>query len=167
MIAQYRPEIARVAEETVVNLKELEGRIETLKGDLAALCSVIGHPAAAHLAVTPARLVSPTLGLGSVFGSALASPFGLGTPGTFGNVAPWANPYTTPFAAPFASQVPFGVAPFAGSYLPTLGSPIGVTPFAGIAPSLANAVPFQGIAPFGGIGSSLAPGITAPIGAFR
>lgn len=123
MIAQYRPEIARVAEQTVLGLKELETRLELLKNDLAALCTAVGHPPAAQLAVTPTRLLGgPVI---APFGVAHAGPIGaLGAPSPFATpvAAPWAaNPLATPFAS-----VPG--APVLGGF-PGIGSPGGVGAF--------------------------------------
>lgn len=96
MIAQYRPDIARVAEETVVNLKELENRLEIMKNELAWLCTSIGHPEAARLAATPVRAaynnpyalsIGATSALGGLYSlpqvpgvSPLAAQFGLVNP---------------------------------------------------------------------------------------
>lgn len=161
MIAQYRPEIARVAEETVVNLKGLETQIDTLKGDLAALCTVIGHPAAAQIAAAPARLVGPALGISPAFST--LGTFGIGNVGlgnlAFGNlgIAPWGTPYGV---SPFVGGVPFGVNPLVGGVPNTLG--LGLTPYA---PNLANTVPFSGLSPIAGIGG-IGNGIAGPVGPF-
>jgi hypothetical protein len=106
------PEIARVAEETVLNLKQLESRIEVLKNDLAHLCAAVGHPEAARLAVTPV----PWLRLGQ-----FASPYGnVGSFGPLGSISPYGNagvspyqgfgitPYSAPTPFPTAFATPFG-----------------------------------------------------------
>lgn len=127
MIAQYRPDIARVAEDTVLNLKELENRIEILKNDLAVLCTNIGHPEAARIAATPARwlgagygAVPTTLGpLGQVTPFAGVSPAMVpSVPPVTG--VPTVSPFGTPFASPFAS--PFVTSGFAQ---PGFGAPFG------------------------------------------
>jgi hypothetical protein len=123
MIAQYRPDIARVAEETVVNLKEMESRIDVLRSDLASLCTVLGHLAAAQVAVTPARLLPGSLGI-----SPLASTLGFGPPSPYQAVSPFAgagNPFgaatlfatgsPAPFANPFGSFASPWATPFAGN----------------------------------------------------
>ncbi|MCA1814333.1 MAG: hypothetical protein LC624_10360, partial [Halobacteriales archaeon] len=116
MIAQYRPEIARLAEQTVVSLKECETRLELLRNDLATLCGVVGHPAAAQLALTPARLLGP--GLGS-FGAGPTqqqpSPSAYGSLSPWGSSwgSPWSNPVSAPFPAPLPSPFP---APFSVPY---------------------------------------------------
>ncbi|MGQ0535938.1 MAG: hypothetical protein ACT4PT_07685 [Methanobacteriota archaeon] len=132
MLAQYRPDVARVAEETVVNLKDLESRIEILKNDLAQLCLSIGHPEAARVAATPARWVPQIAGIGAqgafgsqgVFGQVpigSQSPYGSQTPfgaqslmypnvpnlspfATFGLTNPLSSAFANPLVNPFATQ---------------------------------------------------------------
>jgi len=141
MIAQYRPEIARLAEQTVVNLKECESQLELLRNDLVALCATVGHPAAAQVAATPARLLPP--GIGTLGGIGI-SPVHQLSP--YGNLAPWATgvgPFATPFAAPFPTPFP---APFGGpqSAVPAFG-PAFHAPF----PSLGSFGPIGGAGAFG------------------
>lgn len=148
MFAQqpYRPEIARVAEETVLNLKQLESRIEVLKNDLAALCTVLGHPEAARIAVTPASWLGVTA---PHLAQDYRSLSGVGTLGM--------NPL-------IQSQVPFqGQAPFQGQGfgISPFGQVPGASPFAqGLGPGIS---PFgQGISPYGAsfgtpFGSTLTP----------
>ncbi len=96
MIAQYRPDIARVTEETVVNLKELESRMEVLRNDLAWLCTTLGHPEAARVAATPVRSVG------------IPSALPIGTAGLLGVSTPLQNMLAAQYAgiSPFASGVP-------------------------------------------------------------
>ncbi|HEV8359031.1 MAG TPA: hypothetical protein VGR28_01105 [Candidatus Thermoplasmatota archaeon] len=142
MFAQQHP-IARIAEETVLNLKELETRCEVLKNDLAALCVNLGHPEAARLAVTPVALIDPraqfaqatrTQALSGMPSSAIASPFGVSP---FGNVSPW--PTTAQGAGPSASGAtpwigsPQGYSsPYTAGVTPWVGAPQSFSPYAGI-----------------------------------
>lgn len=139
MFAQqsYRPEIARVAEETVLNLKQLESRIEVLKNDLAALCTVVGHPEAARIAVTP------TSWLGVTAPHLTQGGLGLGNLGNLG-----ISPY---------GQVPFqgigqGIGqPFGHQGFGTpFGSSLGISPL--VSPWTQGISPFQGISPYAGVG---------------
>jgi hypothetical protein len=135
MFAQqtYRPEIARVAEETVLNLKQLESRIEVLKNDLAALCTVIGHPEAARVAVTPTSWLGVTQphltgSFGSINPLAMVNPqFGLqGFPPQF---APQFGQQGVGFPSPYGSN--FGISPYASFGATPFGaslSPIGISP---------------------------------------
>jgi len=182
MIAQYRPDIARVAEETVLTLKDLESRTEVLKNDLAILCMNLGHPEAARIAASPSRW---NASIGTPFGIAGSSmlnalnpyaaqpgiqassllgayPSGIGSPIS-------ALGIQTPFASPFASINPFVSAPFVGSpfaQVPPYGalSALSATPFAPFASqanpyatlSALSATPYANphTIPFQGIGVS-------------
>lgn len=123
MIAQYRPDIARAVEETVVNLKALEHTLEVLRNDLAWLAQTVGHPQAAQLVLTPSR----NLGIGAQ-GSLGISPQ---IPGQL------QNPYMMPFGA-FGPQaaIPSVGVPFASQWGPIQTG----NPFA--QPGVTN--PFQG-----------------------
>ena len=136
MIAQYRPDIARAVEETVVNLKGLEQTLEILRNDLAWLAQSVGHPQAAQIALTPAR----ALGIGQI-ANVGALP-NLGNVGMVGQT-PYATPFQTPNAVPNVGpigtigQVPYAAAiqtPFA---TPNVGVPTIATPFSGY-PSVAS-----------------------------
>lgn len=141
MIAQYRPDIARVAEETVVNLKSLENSIEVLRNDLAWLCQSIGHPEAARLALTPTRFPAVGGGLGIGATTSLLNP-ALG----FASGLPLTHPALAA-GLPFATTNP--AIAFAG--LPT------INPYAAINPYLMSVV-----------GAGQFPGVQVPInGAFR
>ena len=126
MYPNLRPEIARVAEQTVVNLKELEGRIEVLKNDLAALCIQVGHPEAARLAATPVQW----LGASSLTAQTLA-----GNLGAFQGISPMGAPFaqSPPFAqnTPFPQNAPFAQSPFSGVASPfgASSAPFGISPF--------------------------------------
>jgi hypothetical protein len=122
--------IARVAEETVLNLKQLESRIEILKNDLAQLCLAVGHPEAARIAATPVQMLGPgvTGNVGFV-NPGISSPL---TP-AFGNLGgiggypqqPYATPWQTGFGSPATSGSPWQTP--VGSY-GAPGTPF-VTPF--------------------------------------
>jgi len=152
MYPNLRPEIARVAEQTVVNLKELEGRIEVLKNDLAALCTAVGHPEAARLAVTPAAWLNlppnvPQGSFGSIGGQgSLGTPYatqGFGQPGLgsqFGQPGigpqfgqPLGVPFATPYGVgPLGSPWSQGISPWMGSpspWAPSLNPYLGFTPY--------------------------------------
>src|ERR1041385_1808156 len=92
MIAQTRPDIANVTEQTVLALKDPESRIGVLKCDLAVLCQNLGHPEAARIAASPS--------------GAYGAPGFPGVPGVTGfpgfPTGNFANPWsvTTP-ASPF------------------------------------------------------------------
>ncbi|MFO1532800.1 MAG: hypothetical protein ABR562_03740 [Thermoplasmatota archaeon] len=118
MIAQTRPDIANITEQTVLALKDLESRISVLKGDLAVLCQGLGHPQAAQLAISP-------------WGSPTNAPIGNSQIG---------NPYATAQASPFIGATPWGPAYAApGAFAPSpyasygAWSPYGPSPFAAIA----------------------------------
>lgn len=119
------PNIARVAEDTVLNLKQLESRLGVLCNDLAQLCTAVGHHEAARIAVTPAAWlgigqqgISPFSNVGTVgsFGvSGITTPFqGVSPYGV--QPTPWATPYATPYqtpiATPFANPYPVSAPPF-------------------------------------------------------
>lgn len=119
VIAQLRPDVVRLVEETVTNLKALENQIEIVKTDLASLCLQIGHPEAARIAATPIRgLLSST--------GALATPFGL---------SPFAT--ASPFAAPTAlPNVGLATTPYLSSgAIVGAASPWVLSPYGTIAPS--------------------------------
>jgi hypothetical protein len=127
MYAQQNPQIARVAEETVLTLKDLEQRLETLKTTIANVCVAIGHPEAARIAVTPAfgqgygmqsvqgfgqgygaqgmQGFSPTQGFGhgvspytQAWNTGVQVP-GLQGYGTVPQGPPWGSPFQTPWFA--------------------------------------------------------------------
>lgn len=122
--------IARVAEETVLNLKELECRIEVLKNDLAALCVNVGHHEAARISVTPVAAVDPRAQIAQA--NRHAALQGIPTSSIVSQFpSPWLSGLTpfasaSPYAAisPFAGISPFGASPFAsfGTVNPFLGS---------------------------------------------
>lgn len=168
---QFRPEIARVAEETVLNLKQLESRIDVLKNDLAALCTVLGHPEAARIAVTPPAWlgINPQLPYGN---------FGQGGLGTFGSQGPFGLGNTGSFpgagATPFPSQVPWGThSPWTTGVVPGMvpgmtpgvpqfgapfvGSPYGISPFPqGL--GVGGSAPYGNV-PYGNLASPVYPPI--------
>lgn len=134
-VQTFRPEIAKVAEETVLNLKALENRIEVLRNDLAALCTVIGHHEAARIAATPASWLSVTQPY-SAAGIAAQTAI---TPGmvspVFGQLPQWpaVGPLGVPqgagippYASPYGSLGSYGV-PFSAPFSPFVG-PL-ATPF--------------------------------------
>jgi hypothetical protein len=146
MIAQYRPDIARAIEETVVNLKGLEQTLEILRNDLAWLAQSIGHPQAAQVALTPTR----TLAIAG------ASPFaaGIGQPGTFGLSAnagqvPMFGFQPTPFGASVPpANVPYAGLPYGSPMLgyPNMGAVPGAIPNVG--PAYAPTVGVLGVTPY-------------------
>jgi hypothetical protein len=126
MIAQMRPDIARITEETVLNLKELETRIDAVKNDLAWLCQSIGHSEAARVAASPTPGQLQLLASSSPLWAGAANPFagqaigGYSSPFGLSTYGPAAvTPFATPFASPFAS--PFAQSPYAGSPLLAAG----------------------------------------------
>jgi hypothetical protein len=133
---QVRPEIVRAAEETVTNLKQLEGRIEVLKNDLAMLCNVLGHPQAAALAITPVQQL------------AVQAPWLLGNVGTFGTQGLGSQVPFLGAGVGLGSQVPFGVGGLGQGYGAHV--PFGV---GGLGQGLGSQVPYglgQGISPYVG-----------------
>lgn len=151
MIVQYRPDIARAAEETVSNIKELETRLEVIKNDLAWLCQSIGHLPAAQLALTPVR----GLAMG-IPGVPTVSPYG----GSFvPNVAPIGLPQT-------GTQAPWAVPAFgaAGAIAPHLQSALAQQLQAALAQQLQSGLAYTaGVNPFLAAGiPSLSPLATLP-----
>ena len=128
MIAQYRPDIARALEQTVVNLKTLEQSLEILRADLATLAHSIGHPQAAQLVLTPGRNLG-IVGAGALntinplqagaYGPQAVSPLG-----QFGQVGAYGGGF----------QIPFVGVPW---QTPGFGFPNVATPFVG-QPNVAN-----------------------------
>lgn len=172
MFAQqtYRPEIARVAEETVLNLKQLEVRIEALKNDLASLCTVLGIPEVARIAVTPPSWLGITQPhVSSGFPGATLGVQGMGQ-------VPWGTHVGTPFGSPhsvapgspYGSQgfSPYtqGSSPFQGQGIPQAQgfNPYtqGINPYAsqGINPQTQGFNPYtQGISPYASQGTPFPP----------
>jgi hypothetical protein len=159
-----RPEIARVAEETVLNLKQLETRIEVLKNDLAALCTVIGHPEAARVAVTPASW----LGVTAPHLTGQVGTLSVGSQGLLGQQ----NPYLSGIGGsnPMLSGIQGGISPLTQGI-----SPFGISPLTqGISPLTQGFSPLtQGFSPYAtgvpAFGSSLSPlsfGIDPRVAAF-
>lgn len=114
MIAQYRPDIARAAEETVLHMKELENRIEVLRNDLAWLCQSVGHFEAARVAATPTRSLGGTPAGGFYATGALANPYAavpaLGsTAGFLPGFQTLGVPGQQAFAVPSIYSTPFGM----------------------------------------------------------
>lgn len=144
---QSRPDIARVAEETVLNLKQLESRIEVLRNDLAALCTVLGHPEAARIAVTPPSW------LGITPQTAPGSFSGLGSVGSFGHLGHPGQGQPHPGFNPYASQAPLGnVSPQTGQgTFGQLGQFGQGQPTPGMNP-YASPVPFGNVSPWTGQG---------------
>jgi uncharacterized small protein (DUF1192 family) len=163
MIAQMRPDIATVTEQTVLNLKELEARIGVLKNDLAWLCQGLGHNEAARLAAAPAAPPSLSNPSANPFTAmAAANPLAAGIA---------VNPYggsgfaVSPFAAwptqqgalqAFGAGFAPGYAAFAS---PAFGTPVSAFNNAyGNAYGTYAATPFgatYGTTPFAAVPSSL------------
>lgn len=151
MTHHLNPDIGTATDQTVINLKEVESRLVSLKNDLAWLCQGLGNVEAARIAASP---VQPSLPGFTAFPGASAhvaygnAPFGgfqanpLG-PGNLATV-PIATP-TSIVSVPVAYGNPAGFVPlgpptgaFAG-YNPYSGTPIAAMPW-----GLAGALPFIG-----------------------
>jgi hypothetical protein len=149
-------QIARVAEETVLCLKDLESRIELLKNDLGVLCTSIGLPEVARIAVTPARWIDPRI---AQIETARLGQLGIVSPyqnvPSYGNVTPYQgfspnlgsiSPFSlspgigqlafTPWTASPYGTIPSSFIPAYGNLAPTLGSPL-VSPLASTIPQTA------------------------------
>jgi len=188
MIAQTRPDIANVTEQTVLALKDLESRIGILKGDLAALCQGLGHPEAARIAAAPANYPAyGALGYGSSpnFFPTPTAPYGSGanyspSPSTpFGPAygVPWSGAWSSP-SNPVASQgwsspTPWGTVanpwtsgpgaiPTAGIHAPT-GLVSGPNPYAQAWIGANGATPFG--LPIGSFANTVGTPFGSPFGA--
>lgn len=135
MIAQYRPDIARALEQTVVNLKGLEQTLEILRTDLATLAHSIGHPQAAQFVLTPTR----GLGIVAAGGLNAVNPNLMGwygpQVGAFGPIGAQ-TPYGSGFQTPYAGGPPqVGIGAIGTPHAtPGIGFPNVGTPFVGQPP---------------------------------
>ena len=129
MIANYRSEIARVAEETVANLKGLETQIEVLRNGLAWLCQSIGQPDAARWALMPSRGISTAGGAYGVSGALSNLPFG--PIPTMAPQVPQTSVLPPSYALPggFVAQAPYAYATVPAVGLPYFNGTQWVNPF--------------------------------------
>ncbi|MDX1610865.1 MAG: hypothetical protein R3185_00765 [Candidatus Thermoplasmatota archaeon] len=133
-----RPDIASTLDETVLNLKELEGRIQFLKQGLVNLSNSIGHPNAARLALAPN--MTGLTGYGQIPTPSVQASF-QGTPWTGPIQAPIHGPGTfyppqvnsMPMHLPFWAPTPMGLhvdpwGNFAGPVDAPVSAPVGYGP---------------------------------------
>lgn len=144
MLTQLNPDIGAATDQAVLNLKEVEACLVSLKNDLALLCQGLGNVEAARIAAAPIQ--PPVAGFPGFPGTPQHLAYaggrfaGLQAPGFLpqGHVAslPIATPHgfvTIPLAYgnPFSQAVPVGIAPLTGynSYPVTPGQTYAALPW--------------------------------------
>lgn len=163
MIGQTNPQLLRVVEETVANLKQLETCIETLRVDIAGVAQSIGHPEAAQRALSSGRALQGQL------------PFGAGggqLPFTgAANIPNWGQTSSgiqSPYSSqnPYASQSPYGVqSPYAFQNPFALRDPYALQSAALTSPwatSVLSAAPWIGSHVQSAVSPTFSPSFQAP-----
>jgi hypothetical protein len=169
MIGQTNPQLIRIVEQTVTNLKQLESCIDALRVDLAGVAQSIGHPDAAARAITPIQALTAQSPFAAAQIGALGqlgqfSPFSQASP--FANTASWASPYAAalsplaanPWAAatlnPWASQA--NVSPYATQSIFS-----SVSPYASLSP-YANQSLISSVSPYASLSPYAASSLVSP-----